>query len=48
MHNSGFVIDRSILDDQHVFYPRALSINIESGRLAFSVPPNDGEQRTDF
>ena len=39
MHLLEFpIIDRSVLDNDHVFYPRALSVQIESGRLAFPVP----------
>lgn len=41
MHPTDFVIDRSVLDSGHVFYPRALSMQIESGSQVFPAPEPD-------
>jgi hypothetical protein len=40
-HPTGFVIDRSVLDGEHVFFPRALSVQIVSGRQISPIVEND-------
>jgi hypothetical protein len=46
MHFTDFVIDRDVLDSNHIFFPRTLSVGIQSGRLVFpAIRPenNPGE-----
>jgi hypothetical protein len=41
MHPTGFLIDRSVLDTGHVFFPRTLSVNVLSGTQAFPLLEKD-------